>query len=190
MKLLSVLIPTTHSRQELLYGLLSELHKQADELNIYNSIEIIVELDGGELTVGCKREILLEKAKGKYVVHIDDDDEISADYLKEIVKAIYTNCDVVGFEGYMTTSGSKRENFKISKNLPYMTVQDAYGNNEYLRFNNHLCPIKREIALQIGFKDVRIFEDYDYALRLKQSRLIKTETYIPKSLYHYRYINK
>lgn len=77
---------------------------------------------------------------------------------------------------------------KISKDLPYITITDGAGNNEYARFNNHLSPIKKSIALQIGFKDLKFAEDYDYALRLKNSGLIKSEYFINHDMYHYRYV--
>ena len=104
------------------------------------------------------------------------------------MEAIKQKPDVISFNDYMTTKGTNRENFKIMKDLPYMTISDAHGRNEYLRYNNHLSPIKREIALKIGYKDMKFAEDFDYAKRLKVSGLIKTEYYINKDLYHYKYI--
>jgi glycosyltransferase involved in cell wall biosynthesis len=190
-KLLSILIPTTPDREKVLYELLSELHNQIEKGGYDSFVEILVETDNKELSVGKKRQMLLEKARGKYVIFIDDDDEVSEDYLSSILEVIEKdNPDVIGFTGFMTTNGIKRENFKISRDFPYTTITDTFGNNEYLRFNNHISPIKREIALKVGFKDMVFGEDYDYAKRLKESGLVKTETYINKDLYHYKYIYK
>lgn len=189
--ILSILIPSTIDRQEMLEGLLSRLNRQIEDVKPKNEIEIITDIDDRYLSVGNKRQRLLERAKGEYVVFIDDDDEVSTDYIFEIINAIKKdNPDVIGYAGYMTTDGIKRENFKISKDLPYTSITDSFGVNEYLRFNNHLCPIRRSIAIQIGFKDMVHGEDYDYAKRLKESELIKTETYIQKDLYHYKYRHK
>lgn len=189
MILLSILIPTTYDRQEMLYNLLYDLHEQIEKIDSSDEIEIITELDNRVLNVGKKRQILLEKSKGEYVVFIDDDDWVSDEYIFEIIQAIkINNPDVIGFEGHMTTNGVNSENFKISKDLPYTTIYNPFGFNEYLRFNNHLSPIKRNIAIQIGYADIRFGEDYDYAKRLKESFLINTETYLPKALYHYKYV--
>lgn len=185
---LSILIPSTNDRNEMLYELLDHLHYQLYEENVNDEVEIITDIDNGEVSVGLKRQKLIEKAKGEWVVFIDSDDWPSNDYIEEIFLAMKDKPDVINFEGYMTTNGINRENFKISKDLPYITVQDAHGNKEYLRFSNHLSVIKRDIALKIGYKDLRFAEDYDYAKRLKESGLILTERYIPQSLYHYRYI--
>lgn len=188
MKKLSILIPSTYNRQNMLDELMGHLKYQIDECGAQETVEILTDIDGGECSIGNKRQRLLEAANGSHVVFIDSDDWTANDYVEEILLALKQEPDVVGMEGWMTHEGVKRENFKISKNLPYITVSDANGNNEYLRFNNHLCAVKRDIALKIGFQDKRFAEDYCFALRLKNSGLIKTEVYIPKFLYHYRYI--
>ena len=189
-KLLSILIPTTPDREKVLYELLSELHNQIEKGGYDSFVEILVETDNYEQSVGVKRQTLLERAKGKRVAFIDSDDEVSKDYTPSILETIEKDKpDVIGFSGFMTTNGTNRENFKISKDLPYITIQDTFGNKEHLRFNNHLSPIRKDIALKIGFKDMVFGEDYDYAKRLKESGLIKTETYINKDLYHYKYIS-
>ena len=108
--------------------------------------------------------------------------------VSEILKAISNGePDVIGFCGAMTTNGHSRIHWKISKDLPY-DAHEENGVKYYRRFNNHLSPIKKEIALQIGYKDIYVGEDYDYAVRLKESRLIKTEVFINKELYFYNYI--
>lgn len=189
-KLLSILIPTTPDREKVLYELLSELHNQIEKGGYDSFVEILVETDNRELSVGKKRQMLLERAKGKYVIFIDDDDKVGEDYLFEIMEAIKQEPDVITFNGWIETNGANRENFKISKDFPYITVSDAYGKNEYLRFPNHLCGILRSIAIKIGYKDMRHAEDYDYAKRLKDSGLLKNEIYIQKDLYFYLYNSK
>lgn len=187
MKLLSIMIPYTPDRAKVLYELLSALHRQIEKENVQNEVEILIELDNYEMSIGAKRQKLLERAVGEYVVAIDSDDEVSEDYISSIIEGIRQNPDVISFNGYMTTKGVSRESFKIMKDSLYITVSDAHGRKEHLRYNNHLSPIKREIALKIGYKDMKFAEDFDYAKRLKESGLVKTEYYIPKDLYHYKY---
>jgi hypothetical protein len=55
--------------------------------------------------------------------------------------------------------------------------------NVYLRYPNHLNTVKRELALQVGFKDMGHGEDKDYSDRLKP--LLKTEAKIEGVIYHY-----
>lgn len=188
--LLSILIPSTFDRAEMLSELIDHLKYQIEECNAKDSVEIITDVDNGECSIGKKRQRLIEAANGLYVVQIDSDDWVANDFIEWILLSIEQNPDVIGFSGYMTTGGINRDNFRISKDLPYITISDAHGAKSYLRFNNHLSPIKKEIALKIGFKDLRFGEDYDYAKRLQESGLIKKEVYIEMDMYHYKYIKK
>lgn len=184
---LSILIPSTYDRTEMTFSLVMSIMKQVRLLELAeDDIQVLPLIDNYQATTGAKRNKLLEMATGDYVCHIDSDDEISDDYIGEVLKAIESNPDVIGFNGYMTTNGIDRCNFRISKDLPYSASRDINGTC-FLRYNNHLSPIKKEIALAIKFPEVSFGEDYDYATRLKESGLIKTEVYIEKDLYHYKF---
>ena len=186
MILLSILIPTINRHIGCLAVLLRSLNEQIENGGLGKIVEIIV-LEGETQTTGAKRNTLLEKATGEYVTYIDADDEVSPDYLKEVLQAIESKPDVVGFGGWMETNGSNRQNFKISKDLPYIASKEDNGNTCFLRYNNHLSPCRRSIALQVKFPEKTFGEDYDYATRLKESGLIQTEVYIPKQLYFYKF---
>lgn len=179
--ILSILICTIPKRKALFDKLLFELRAQV--LASGEKIEILA--DGNDGTVGLKRQRLIEKAQGKYVVFVDDDDWVSTDYVQSIVHALKSSPDVVGFNGWITTNGKHKTNFKISKDCDYHTTSAGYE-----RFNNHLSPVKREIALEIGYKNMSYQEDYDYAVRLRSSGLVKTERFISKHLYFYYYVTK
>lgn len=178
--ILSVLICHLPNRKPLLDKLLFELRSQIRKDQ--HEVEILV--DSGKGTIGAKRQRLLEQAQGEYVCFVDDDDEVSTEYLSNIIPHLGT-VDTIGFQGEITTNGRNVKLFTISKEHPY-----EEKNGIYYRFNNHLSPVRREIALQIGYKDISFGEDHDYALRLKESGLIKTEKYIYKSLYFYKYVSR
>jgi|694.fasta_scaffold05768_17 hypothetical protein len=90
---LSILIPTVPIRKLLLDNLLLVLNKQIEENKLENRVEILVYEDNFEKSVGEKRNILYEKAKGKYVLILDDDDMVSDDFCIEICRVI-KNYDV------------------------------------------------------------------------------------------------
>lgn len=177
--ILSILICTIPKRKIMFDRLFDSLSRQADG----SIVQIISDDQPG--TIGAKRQRLIESAKGDYVVFIDDDDLVTTDYVRVILNAIESRPDVIGFYGWITTNGKHQKQFKISKDCEYVDTPRRYD-----RFNNHLSPVKRSIALQIGYKDISWQEDYDYAVRLKESGLVKTEVFIPKSLYFYRYVTK
>ena len=175
-----------YSRAESLKRLLTEIDSQKN-----GDIEVLTDIDeGGVRTTGHKRNELLARARGEYVAFVDDDDMILPGYVPKILEGIKTKPDVIGFRGYMTTNKTNRVNWIISKDMPYELSKDEFGNPVYLRFNNHLSPVKKEIALQIGYPDKFIGEDYDYAVRLVESKLIKTEYFIDDFLYHYDFVHK
>lgn len=171
---LSVLICTIPGRYRLLKSLQEDLARQSKDYDV----EILTDPRPG--TIGAKRQRLLELAKGEYVTFIDDDDDINPQY----IKLIFANmgCDVIGFEGEITTNGRNKKRFTISMHHPY-----EEKNGVYYRYNNHLSPVRREIALKIGYKDISFGEDFDYAMRLKESGLVTTEKYIYTPMYFYRY---
>lgn len=177
--ILSILIATIPERRIMFDRLLYEIRQQVIKANV--EIEILADPEGG--SIGAKRQRMIEKAQGEYVVFIDDDDRIDKDYLMLILNALKENPDVVGFNGIMTTNGRMTKMFRISKDFNYEEKKGVY-----YRYNNHLSPVKRELALVTGYKDIGYGEDYDYATRLKP--LIKTEVYIDRYLYYYKYVTK
>lgn len=175
---LSILIPTIESRKDQFWQLFTHINAQRK-----NGVEVIFESDNKEISIGAKRQSLIEKAKGKYIVFIDDDDWVSDTYVEDILTAIASNPDAVGFE--IECSGTPGKTASASNK--WKDWQEKTGGYDYVRTPYQKTPIRRDIALKIGYKDMRFGEDYDYSKRLKQSGLIKTETYIPKVLYFYRY---
>lgn len=180
MIILSILIPTMTKRRGLLMSLLQSL-------GTHPEVEILTDCDDGQVTTGNKRNRLIKAAKGEYVVAIDDDDEVTADYIAKILEAARQYApDVITFNGWMTTDNTNRVDFRIGLNYPYTAVND--GNTiVYLRYPNHLCPIKRSIALQVPFPNKSFGEDYEWATKLRDMGLLKTEVHINDNLYHYKY---
>lgn len=177
---LSILIPTLDERKAKLNILLQTL---AGQIGARKDVQVVYISDNRQMTTGAKRNKLLNQAKGEYVAFFDDDDLPTAVYIESVMAALKIKPDCVGFKGWYE-AGRKRFEWYISNALPYV---DATINRQlvYLRHTNHLAPIRREIALQIGYKDQTLQEDWDYAVRLRESGLIQTETFINKHLYRY-----
>jgi len=175
--ILSILICTIPKRRDMFDRLLFDIRSQVSRSGV--DIEILA--DNGPESVGFKRQKLIEAAQGDYVCFVDDDDNISATYISSILTALSTGPDVVGFCGIITTNGRHAKRFKISKLCNYEEKRGVY-----YRYNNHLSPVKRSIAVQVGYKDMSHGEDFDYATRLQP--LVKTEVFIDQNLYYYRYV--
>lgn len=180
---LSILIPSTFNREEMTEELASKLRFQAKD----KPVEVNVFYDDKTLSIGAKRQQMLEEAKGEYVVFIDSDDDVPDYYVDEILEAAERNPDCIGFEMEVHGINKKGKVEKASASKRHKKWRNRIGGFDYVRTIYHKNPIKREIALQIGFKDMRFGEDFCYSQRLQKSGLLNFEVYINKVMYIYRY---
>lgn len=186
---LSILIPTIARHRALFGELAISLLKQ-----VTPDVEVLID-DRERIPTGTKRNDLISRARGMYTVFVDSDDMIADDYVQQIIGAatgyitetkdgaINTYPDAIVFTGIYTQNGRNPTKFRLSKDYPYEMV-----NGEYLRYPNHIVPIKRSITSQFKFPHVVYGEDYQWATAIHQSGLIKTEAKIEKDLYFYKYV--
>lgn len=181
---LSLLICTLDERAMFLRKLLEMLKPQCT-----GDVEIIVDCDNRQKTIGKKRNDLMKKAKGEYIAYIDDDDVISDDYVAEILYAINkSNPDAVGFKSKISFDGLRESTTIMSHEHGWTDEQDPAHTDRriYYRPIQHLNPVKRKLALKVQFPDIGFEEDKRYAVGLKE--IIKTEEFIDKFLYYYLFV--
>lgn len=183
---LSILVCSLNNRLDFLKRLYNILTPQ-----LSNEVELIIETDNGEATIGAKRNTLLKKAKGDYIAFVDDDDRVSSDYVSKILSAIETEPDVVGIHLLMTTDGVTEE--KTFHSIVYTHWFDEQDPDKpwlkrYYRNPNHLNPVKREHALKVMFPEISMGEDKVYSTNLLQ--YCKTEIYIKEPIYFYDFRSK
>lgn len=193
---LSILIPTLPSR----YGLLKQLQiVLLPQVERYKSDVEVKYHDAISLTTGKKRNVLIQQSEADYTVFVDDDDWVCDTYVHDILQGIESGADVIGMQGWMTTNGQARVNFEIRKGYPYIEVKKeslekypflSHRVGWYVRFPNILTPMKREIAGAVTFPDITKGEDYQWAKRINDKGLIKSEYFIEKMMYHYRFITQ
>lgn len=173
--LLSILICSLENRKESLLNLLKLLEPQ-----INDDVEILVNVDSGELTTGEKRNKLLEKSKGDYIVFIDDDDLVSKDYIEKILNALKSKPDCCSLEGEITF-----KKINITKKFIHSLEYNSWfeKDNIYYRNPNHLNVVKRELALKVKFPHKKVGEDFEYSKNLLP--FLKTEIKIKGVIYYY-----
>lgn len=181
--ILSILIPSTYDRELMTEKLKSYLQEQIEGLAEFDFVEVLVHYDNRELSIGAKRQLMLTKAQGEYVVMIDSDDWVTAEYIKDILQGLEKKPDCIGHK--IECSGTTGKTESVSK--IYAQWADNRHRFDYIRTPYPKVPIKRLICLQIGYKDLRFGEDHDFSKRLKESGLLQSEVYIDKVLYFYRY---
>ena len=185
---LSILICSLEKRQEQLAELLAELNLQITSCDATAIVEVITEVDSKQITTGAKRNNLLNKAQGKYICFIDDDDHISNDYLRLILEATESDADCIATTGIFSINGGHPVKWRLSKDFIDEDKFDSQINEiVYFRRANHLTPVKRLLALQAMFPDKSNAEDKEYSSRLNP--FLQSEVEIKELIYHYDYRN-
>ena len=130
---------------------------------------------------------MIQKAKGEYIVFIDDDDMVSERYVELILKAIKKKPDCVGIHlNHYLNNKFCGESFHSLQYNRWWDELDPKNPKNYLSYTYpyHLNPVKRELALKAGFPDLRISEDVQYSRDLLP--FLETEEYIIPAIYSYQ----
>jgi len=179
MKVLSVLIcslPEPHYTQKL-GRLMDVLTPQVSD-----NVEVIVD-DGGRGTpTGTKRNNLIGRASGDYIVFVDSDDLVADSYISDILYGLQGSPDCVTFRGWMTTNGGARRDWTIRLGSDYVE-RDGH----FYRWPNHISVMKKSLVKDIQFPALWQQEDYIWSKMIHDRKILKTEHHIDKQLYHYDY---
>lgn len=183
---LSILICHKPGREHFLSRLKQRIWPQIDTV-----AELLI-MDEGNMTIGTKRNRLLQQASGEYVCFIDDDDLVSENYIQLLMKGIEKGVDCCSLRGIITEDGKSPLIFEHSiKYSAYRTVADSSVDAvRYERYPNHLNCIKASIAKQFEFPAKNHSEDTEWATLIHRSGLLKVEHYIPQVIYYYEYISR
>lgn len=178
--LMSICICSLEPRSYMLSDLTASLYRQIDEANLRGKVEVLIEVDNGQIPIGTKRNLLVNRARGKYVCFVDDDDCVSDRYVELLAAACREGLDCVGITGRIREgNGWKRwvhsTQFKGCKD----------DGDEYTRPPNHLNPVKRSILVDFPFKNVNFGEDRDVALRMAKACSLQSETTVEDCVYDY-----
>lgn len=178
---LSILIPHLKAYDPYLKRLREVLEPQMDQ-----DMELIIWADDGRVSIGEKRNWLLQKAKGEYVCFIDSDDLVSHNYVDLLMQGIELGVDCCSLRGEITFDGKNPKPFIHS--IKYRAYKEVNG--VYERFPNHLNCIKANIAKQFRFPSINHGEDTDWATQIFKSGLLKVEYWIEPTIYFYEYRSK
>lgn len=177
---LSVLICSLVSRLPSFSILMKELTRQA---RFYpKQAEVLSLMDDGMLSVGEKRNTLIQCATGDYVLFVDDDDEVDQEYINLLMKATESKADVLTITSLVYIN-------QFPPKLCYFSTKfcdEGESNEHYWRWPNHLCAIQRKIALSHPFPDLSFGEDSAFSRSVRND--LKTEYLVSdKPIYHYHF---
>jgi glycosyltransferase involved in cell wall biosynthesis len=180
---LSILTPSIPSRIEnSLQKLIEKIDKQIKENNLEKKVEHLILIDNKIRTVGRKRDNLIQSAVGQFLAFVDDDDDISNDYVLQLTNAIKENpdVDVITF----------KQNCYIENYPKSVAIFGLENDNEsyipgssFKRKPFHVCAWNKKIAQKYRVPSNNISEDIGWASQLWKEA--KTEYFIDKALHAY-----
>lgn len=178
--LLSILTPSVPERIDShLKRLIEKIKNQIGDKNV----EHLIFLDNKKRTIGLKREMLVEMAKGKYMAFVDDDDDISDDYIDSLLEGISHNPDVVTFKQKCIVND--RTPAIINFSLNNKENEEYYAGGFINRKPFHVCAWKSTLGKKYKFTDRNYSEDWYWAEQL--TKHAKTEYHIDKAIHTYIY---
>lgn len=169
--ILSILIPSIPDRRDKLVALTNELYRQILSLQTTHpslgSVEVLVDdsvrfLDGG-LTIGAKRDLLKQRAGGKYLCFLDDDDQPTPNYIETLVRLCNEGQHIVTFRTLI-----KNDHYWgiIDMNLDTLVNTEVSPHGTINRTPWHICPVLSEIAKNEPFNQLNHNEDWDWMNRV------------------------
>jgi len=178
---LSILLPGLRRRKVFHTMLFPFITSQAEG----KPVEILYDNDG-QVSIGKKRDRMLYQATGDYIVFIDDDDLVSDNYVDLVLGALEEGPDCVGIHLlHYVDSNLLGKTYHSLKYSHWYDEPDPErpGGMLFYRNPNHLNPVKRDIALRVGFPDLAFGEDREYSMGIFP--YLKTEVYIEPPIYFY-----
>ena len=195
--LVSILIPTLIERRETFNKMIDKLYKQIEEGNYQKKIEILSICDDRSVKLCDKRNTLQKLSRGKYFLHLDDDDELDDSFCKYVIEHIELDLpvyqpnrdpDIIGFNQLARVSGDRFVVIPhIQSDFNLNPAPDKEGYSAYYRFpwqyslwNEKYKKIYRTDV------DTNAREDQNW-LKKVLLEYPKNMTYIDKILHYYNY---
>ena len=179
----SVLIPTIPGREDGLRRLMDSLYEKIRRIAPELRMEICVEFDNRESSIGVKRQRLLERAKGKYLSFIDDDDEITDAYIEDLWACMKGQYHTMRLKGQMS-----QYQFVHTVDVKLTDMMATRTDPPYFqRPPNHLNPMLSDVAKLIKFKNAVHGEDLDWTINLYKHRFLSHEYKSASDRVHYIY---
>lgn len=188
--MLSILIPSIPERSLKCDILERNLKSQINEFMKFHktigSVEVLIDnskrfLDGG-LSIGKKREALVQRAQGKYLCFLDDDESVSPDYIETLMRLCHEGNDVCTFKAMV-----KMQTFWALVDMRMSNIDNEQLTPDKIvnRQPWHICPVKSVYAKMFEFPDINAAEDFVWMEKVL--KCCKTESHTDRIIFQYNH---
>lgn len=190
MILLSILIPTIPERHERFTNLYNELMRQKTVFDTFHDtigeVQVLVNsdirfLDGG-LSIGKKREALVQDAIGKYLCFLDDDEGVAPNYLESLMRLCMEDNDIITFRAFVNLSNMWA---LVNMDLNNIENEQIHPDGIVNRPPWHTCPVKSHYAKSFPFPDLNNAEDFVWMESVL--KCCHTQSHTDKILFSYQH---
>lgn len=184
--LLSILTPACWERVNQAQALRDKIQQQIGS----SLIEHLVLFDNRNMSIGQKRQLLVNAARGQFIAFCDDDDDVATDYVPILIRTIQQNndIDVITFEQEAVYNG-KAFTVKFQLNATDQNlILDGPDNQLLIRGPWHVCAWKKERIAHCQFLHCNYGEDAAWVEQAR--RHVFKSHHIPSVLHYYRHDKK
>lgn len=190
--ILSILTCTIPERVDQWVKLSQSVFKQQKELHeTHPTLGMVEHLNdttksfrNGGLSIGKKRERLSQQATGKYLCFLDDDEDISPNYVETLVRLCQQDKDVVTFRSFI-----KNDFYWSVVDMRLGSDNEEATPDKIIKRNAwHICPVKSKYAKMYKFDDSNYSEDWTWMEKVLKH--CQSEAHTDQILHSYQHSAK
>jgi hypothetical protein len=177
---LSILIASIPERSERLQQVMALYERYIEKYQL-EGVQVLSIVDNKKVSIGTKRYDLIYIAMGEFIVMVDDDDELTEVYFKEIFNYINGDYDVVTY----------KQLARLDKNYSFIHFGLRQHNDDLIpsgitiRMAWTCCTWRKSVVAQIPFDNINWGEDSAWSR--KANELAKNEIHINEVCHIYQH---
>jgi cellulose synthase/poly-beta-1,6-N-acetylglucosamine synthase-like glycosyltransferase len=150
MSSLNVCIPSIIERRDKLAALIQRIEQLAEGYDV----KILFAVDNKEMSIGAKRQALLNACAADYMVMLDDDDNLHDEYFEHVMPLLEKNPDCVGY--YELVVG------KTVQEVKHSITCKQWTDSPLQRTPFYKTPIRTELAKAVTEKTIHSLRLYTH----------------------------